>query len=80
MCDDCFTKEFTSFPTEKDWLEFDLELTKRLGNGKIKYLEFKADGERDKDDGQYIYVCETCHQKWKLKDPDYAFRGYFLRI
>lgn len=80
MCYDCFDKEYTSFPSEKEWLEFDLDLTQKLGSNKMKNLEFKRDGIRDKDDGEYTYECLTCKQKWKLKDQDYSFKGYFLKI
>lgn len=79
MCSNCFETEYNSFPSEKEWLEFDLQLTRKLGSNKMKNLEFKRDGKRDKDDGKYIYECLTCKQKWKLKDPDYSFRGYFLK-
>lgn len=80
MCDNCFTTEIQSFPDAKSWTTFDLELTKKLGQGKIKDVKFVHDGQRDKDDGQYIYECMTCGEKWKLKDPDNAFRGYFLKL
>jgi hypothetical protein len=79
MCEKCFKNEYKSFPSEEEWLAFDLELTKKLGQGKVVHVEFIADGVRDKDDGEYIYKCQSCHQKWKLKDPDHAWRGYFLR-
>ena len=79
MCSDCFEKEYTAFPTENEWLEFDLELTKKLGSNKMQNTDFRPDVKRDKDDGIYIYKCNSCGQKWKLKDPDYSFRGYFLR-
>ena len=78
MCPDCFEKEFKSFPSEKEWQEFDLLLTKKLGSNKMIEIEFRADGKRDKDDGEYIYECLACREKWKLKEPDYSFRGYFL--
>ncbi len=80
MCDECFIIEFSFFPSEKEWLQFDVELTKKLGDNRMKYIEFKGDGKRDKDDGEYLYECLICGQKWKLKDPDYSFRGYFLRV
>jgi hypothetical protein len=79
MCDDCFQTEFSSFPSENDWLEFDLELTKKLGANKMENVSFDHDGKRDKDDGQYLYKCLTCGQNWKLRDPDHADRGYFLK-
>lgn len=80
MCEHCFKNEFETFTTEEDWLKFDLELTKKLGSHKMKYTEFKPDRIRDKDDGEYIYKCNYCYQKWKLKDPDYSFKGYFLHM
>jgi hypothetical protein len=80
MCNFCFEIEIESFQSEKDWLEFDLLLTKKLGNGIMKNIKFVHDGKRDKDDGEYIYVCLKCGQKWKLRDPDYSFRGYFLKF
>jgi hypothetical protein len=61
-------------------LRFDLELTKKLGQGKMKNVKFVHDGKIDKDHGQYIYECLTCGEKWKMKDPDNAFRGYFLKL
>ena len=80
MCDNCFRTEIKSFPDETSWTSFDLDLTKKLGQGKMKNIKFVHDGRRDKDDGQYIYECLTCGQKWKMKDPDNAFRGYFLKL
>lgn len=79
MCDNCFEKEYNSFSSEKEWLDFDLELTKKLSSNNLINLEFNRDGKRHKDDGEYIYECNACKQKWRLKDPDYAFRGYFLK-
>ena len=80
MCDNCFKEEIKSFPDQVTWDTFDLELTKRLGQGKIKEVQFVRDMFRDKDDGYYIYQCLTCRQGWKMKDPDNTFRGYFLKI
>lgn len=80
MCENCFNKEIESFPSEEAWLEFDLELTKKLVSQKMKHAEFNHDGKRDKDDGEYFYECNSCHQKWKLRDTDYAMRGYFLKV
>jgi hypothetical protein len=80
MCNFCFEIEYNFFPSEKEWLKFDLDLTKKIGDNKMKEIEFNHDGVRDKDDGEYIYKCLTCNQKWKLKEPDNFFRGYFLKI
>jgi hypothetical protein len=80
MCDNCFRTEIKSFPDETTWISFDLELTKKLGEGKMQNIKFVNDGQRDKDDGQYIYECLSCGETWKMKDPDNAFRGYFLKL
>lgn len=80
MCPNCFLTEIDNFPTEKDWLKFDLELTKKLSSKKMKHKNFKSDGISNKDDGEYFYECLNCLKIWKLKEPDYAFRGYFKEI
>jgi hypothetical protein len=79
MCPNCFEEEISSFSSEREWQSFDLLLTKKLGGNKMKKVEFRPDGERDKDDGEYIYKCLTCGERWRLKEPDYSFRGYFLK-
>lgn len=79
MCNDCFPAEIKSFPDERSWTSFDLSLTKKLGEGKMKSLKFVHDGH-GKDDGYYIYECLSCKEKWKLEDPDNARRGYFLKL
>ena len=73
MCEDCFAREYSSFKSESVWLEFDLELGIKLGTGKMKYLS-------NTDEGEYFYQCEHCNQKWRLKDPDLSFRGYFIKV
>lgn len=80
MCDNCFISETPSFPDEKTWISFDFELTKKLGQGKMKIIKFVNDRQREKDDGEYIYQCLSCGENWKLRDPDNAFRGYFLKL
>ena len=76
MCDNCFTSERNSFPDEDAWTSFDLELTKKLGQGMMKNIKFVPEGQRD----IYIYQCLMCGEKWKMKHPDNAFRGYFLKL
>lgn len=78
MCNNCFEHEINSFPTNEEWLKFDLDLSKKLGKGILKYRDFRADRKRDKDDGEFIYECTFCKQNWKLREPDYSFRGYFI--
>jgi hypothetical protein len=72
MCNSCFDKEIKAFESEKEWLEFDFALTQKLSENKMKFMMLKANGG-------YIYNCTNCHESWHLKDPDHAFRGYFLR-
>lgn len=79
MCDKCFKTEIESFPTEKDFEEFDLVLTKKIANDKsIKMGKFVNIAE--KANGYQIYECIVCGQLWKLSIPDYSIRGYFLRF
>ena len=78
MCKDCFVEEITSFPNKDTWLKFDLDLTKKIADGKLKQETFVSDGKRDKDDGFYIYNCGSCGQKWKLKDALYDLTGSFF--
>ncbi|RYG08877.1 MAG: hypothetical protein EOO07_24845 [Chitinophagaceae bacterium] len=87
MCDKCFHSEFHSFPTEKNYLDFDLVLTKKLANEKtIKHKRFVKTGEvqidtRDAEHiGYNVYECLNCGQHWALRDPDLADRGYFKKV
>ena len=76
MCKTCFDKEYLSFPTQKDFEDFDLELTKKLKPDGLKYIG---------DDGTYlvfgysIYQCQNCMTTWWLSQPDNSWRGYFAR-
>jgi hypothetical protein len=84
MCDNCFTSEIPIFPDKHSWDKFDLELTKKISEGILKEFEFIRDTWRDKDDGFFQYQCQSCGQKWKMKDPDLpwdpaGFHGYFLK-
>ena len=72
MCSNCFEIEYKTFVTEQEWLDFDLQLVKKLGSNKMQHL-------RDVD-GEHFYECLSCHEKWKLRDPDHGFRGYFLKV
>jgi len=71
MCSNCFEKEYSSFDSEKEWLDFDLQLVKKLGSGKMEHINML--------NGEYQYKCCNCMSKWKLKDPDHGFRGYFIK-
>ena len=79
MCENCFENEIV-FRDLDHWRDFDLELTKKLGAGKLLSIEFQGDGKFDKDDGLYIYQCTACNEKWKLRDPINNQGGWFLRF
>ncbi len=79
MCNNCFEEEIENFLERKEWLQFDILLTKKLINNSISYLEFSSDGQRHKDDGAYIYQCNSCNQKWHLKEPEDHLGGFFLK-
>ncbi len=79
MCDKCFKTEIKSFPTEADFEEFDLVLTKKIANDQsIKMRQYTNTAW--KEIGYQIYECLVCGQLWKLSTPDYSNRGYFLRL
>lgn len=87
MCDKCFHNDITSFPTQTDFLDFDLVLTKKLGNEKtlrqikfVKTSEIQIDNRDYEDVGYIVYECLNCGQIWALHDPDYSDRGYFKKV
>jgi hypothetical protein len=87
MCDKCFNNEIESFPTEKDYLDFDLILTKKLANEKtVKHIQFVKTLEKQIDSRDYevsgynVYECIYCGQLWALRDRDNSDRGYFKKV
>lgn len=79
MCSKCFVTEIKNFPTQADFEQFDLELTKKMANdNSIRMKEFVSSGWKDR--GYQVYECIVCGQMWKLANPDYSDRGYFLRL
>ena len=87
MCDKCFNNEIESFPSQTDYIDFDLILTKKLANEKtVKHIRFVKTSEiqidtRDYEDlGYNVYECTHCGQLWGLRDPDNSDRGYFKKI
>jgi hypothetical protein len=87
MCDKCFNSEISSFATAKEYLDFDLLLSKKLANEKtvkhvrlVKTSEIQIDTRDYEDLGYNVYECIICGQLWGLHDPDNADRGYFKKI
>ncbi|MFY0608599.1 MAG: hypothetical protein JXR10_17915 [Cyclobacteriaceae bacterium] len=76
-CASCFKSKISEFIDERTWLEFDLELTKRLGNGRMQHVKSVHDGIPDMDGEYTIYQCMNCKTKWKLKEPYDRGGGYF---
>lgn len=56
MCDKCFNTTIKSFPTQADFEEFDLVLTKKIANDKSIKME-KFVNAAWKDIGYQIYEC-----------------------
>ena len=67
MCDKNFNEEIKSFPTQADFEDFDLVLTKKIANDKSAKMENLSTAW--KDIGYQIYECLVCGQKWKLSAP-----------
>ena len=80
MCDNCFPTEIDFFKDKADWTSFDNEIKRKREQGQIKYLKLIPDSFRDKDDVEYIYECESCRQKWRVREPWKDKDGYLLRL
>jgi hypothetical protein len=80
MCDNCFTTEIFKFESQKQWTAFDLELTQKLGQGKLK--QTGINGRRIDGDEQfkYVYQCLTCGQEWELDELHDHGDGHFLKL
>lgn len=76
MCHECFLEEITSFNSEEEFQNFDLELTKKIFNKNLTLIS--NEGVYGKY-GFWIYECSKCKTKWWLSTPDYAWRGFFLK-
>lgn len=91
MCPDCFLEETFSFESEKSFDDFMgiLSSKKKIvragempddyGKPVFSFLGFRLYGSKTKR-GYSIFHCQTCGQKWKLSEPDYAWRGFFTRL
>ena len=84
MCDNCFNREVKPFPDKASWEKFDIELTTKISEGKLKEVAFNMDLWKHMDDGYYQYQCQSCGQHWMLKDPDLpwdpaGFHGSLLK-
>jgi len=91
MCPDCFLNEFTQFESEKSFEEF-MEIMKSkksiihigevpddYGKPVLSLFGFHLYGSKTKR-GYSVFKCQSCSQKWKLDAPDYAWRGFFLKL
>lgn len=75
MCQNCFENEISHFSTDNDYLKIDLELSKKLSSGKMKFLSTY----RDEYKSANLYQCAFCGQKWKLQEPDNSIRGFLTK-
>lgn len=79
MCDNCFTIEIKKFKDLEHWTAFDLELSQKLAEGKLKQIRVVSRWRQDEEEILYVYQCATCGQKWKLEEPERS-DGHFLRL
>jgi hypothetical protein len=80
MCDNCFTTEIKKFENRTQWTTFDLELTQKLGQGKLKEIRVVNKRRQGDEYELHVYQCATCGQKWKLQDQDNHPEGYFIKL
>ena len=69
-CYKCDLLEYEFFKTEKEWLDFDFILSKKLVNNKFSFQAVTSEGV-------HTYLCNDCNQNFSLKDPDGPQRGFF---
>ena len=76
MCKYCFDKQYESFASRREFQDFDLILTQKLGKEYLLFVEnvtLNFGGI-----GYYIYKCHYCKTVWYLSEPDEYWRGFFL--
>lgn len=79
MCNNCFLTEVTRFGNARQWESFDLELSNKLGQGKLQQIEVvNRLREYGEEESFYVYQCSTCGQKWELEEPGDQRDGHFL--
>lgn len=73
MCKYCFDSNIYNFDSETEFLIFDAELLSKkkvlITNPNHKYL----------NDIHDIYKCSECQETWWYSQPEYVWRGYFLK-
>jgi len=80
MCDDCFRTEIKKFTNQAQWTTFDLELSNKLGQGKLRQVQADDSKTPTYEKIFHIYRCSTCGQNWKLEEPDDHSDGHFLKL
>jgi hypothetical protein len=80
MCDNCFTTEIRKFKDQKQWTTFDLELSQKLGQEKLKQIRVVSKIRQGDEEELYVYQCVTCGQKWKLEEPHDHGDGHFIKL
>ena len=92
MCEKCDIGEFQRFDTYQTHEAFDLELTKKLGQGilvnkgiiqgasntpTINFKEIQIGGSVLSSFD--LIQCSVCNQKYHYSFPDNAWRGFYLK-
>jgi hypothetical protein len=75
-CEICLVHE-TSFPTEDDFVKFARQLNGKLNDNSFSQIE-DTNPSRYRFSSQYR--CNKCGAKWRLVEPDHAFRGEWSQI
>jgi hypothetical protein len=72
--------EIKGFRGQKQWTTFDMELSQKLGQGKLKQIKVVSKRRQDHEEELYVYQCMTCGQKWKLEEPHDHGDGHFVKL
>lgn len=91
MCPECFISEYPKFETGQEFDSFISEFNSRkslikvnhigeeTGKPVFKFFGISFFGDTLKP-GYDIFQCQVCGEKWKLSEPENAWRGFFLRL
>lgn len=79
MCDYCFHLEIYDFKSDKEFKDFQIELSKKLFPLSKTGLKCIEDKDEDIEKKYGRYVCESCNSEWWFAEPNDLFKGFFLR-
>ena len=81
MCNDCYPGDISSFPSYRDYNNFEHSLNTRISLGYLNKVDLDDPYPGKKEDTGYItavYRCTSCNSLWYFSKPYMEWRGFFL--